>query len=322
MVLLLILLSMLAAVVPMLCFLVLIWWLDRYDREPWWMMALAFGWGAGGGVLVAVIGSTLVSVPLQIGLTAELAGAVSTVAVAPLVEEPSKALILLILLTSRHWDNTTDGFVYGAAAGLGFGMTENFLYFVDTAEAGDVGAWLGLVFIRTFWSALMHAAATSVVGAALGFARHRGCLTMALAATLGLGLAMAIHALWNGLMVAGQGENGALVGLNLLLFPLEFFTLFVVLQICLYDESRTIRRELALEAQRGLLPAEHVEILASTWRRARRSWLPPKVNHHAYVRACTRLAFRRHAASRARDRAGLEREITALREEIQAALRA
>ena len=48
---------------------------------------------------------------------------------APLIEEPTKAIILFAIVRSRHFDNTTDGFVYGAAAGLGFAMTENFMYF-------------------------------------------------------------------------------------------------------------------------------------------------------------------------------------------------
>ena len=80
------------------------------------------------------------------------------------------------------------------------------------------------VVVRTLYSALMHASATSVVGAALGFARFRGCLTLTVSGVLGLALAMGIHALWNGLLTLDTlgGFGGALFGMNLLLFPLEF----------------------------------------------------------------------------------------------------
>ena len=66
-----------------------------------------------------------------------VAAMVGPVLVAPLVEEPCKALFLAYVIWNRHFDNMTDGFVYGAAAGLGFGMTENLLYFVSAC--GDLG---------------------------------------------------------------------------------------------------------------------------------------------------------------------------------------
>ena len=62
--------------------------------------------------------------------------------IAPLIEEPAKALCLLALYRSREFDNATDGFVYGAAAGLGFGMTENFFYFGGPKEFVEIlEAW-------------------------------------------------------------------------------------------------------------------------------------------------------------------------------------
>ena len=42
----LILLSVLAAGVPMIGYLLLMRWLDRYEREPLTLVAAAFAWGA------------------------------------------------------------------------------------------------------------------------------------------------------------------------------------------------------------------------------------------------------------------------------------
>ena len=310
-------LSGVSATVPILVFLYLIWWLDRYDREPVAVLLGTFAWGATGAVLLSLILSTILLGILSSVVSPVTAGSVGAVVIAPLIEEPMKALVLIPLCLRRDFDNTTDGFVYGAAAGLGFGMTENFLYFLDSASTGDLGVWMSTVAIRTLYSALMHAGATSVVGAALGLAKFRGPLFKALAIPAGLVLAMGIHALWNGLLTLDSvaGTGGALTMLNLLLFPLEFLALFVVLQVCLWDERKTIHRELSDEVISGLIPPDDVPMLASYFARQRRDWLPAGVDHHAYVRAATALAFRKHQARASGDRS-YEADAQAMRAEI------
>jgi protease PrsW len=314
------LLSVLCAGLPILFFLALLWWMDRYDREPIWLLVLVFIWGAVGAVILSLVGNTVALLPLTWAFGATAAMHTSTVLIAPLVEEPMKALVLPLVLRSRHFDNATDGFVYGAAVGLGFGMTENFLYFVGTAASGDVGAWVATVVIRTFFSAMMHATASSIVGAFLGWAMFRRWPMRVLAGCLGLGLAMTIHGIWNGLITADQLLNagGLLFVTDLLLFPAEFLVIFAVFQVCLWDEHRSIRVELAEEAERGVLPAEHVPILASYLSRMRRGWLPRGVHHHSYVRTATTLAFRRRQArvSRGARRERYERDVVALRSEL------
>src|SRR5207244_13125393 len=94
--------------------------------------------------------------------------------VAPLCEEPSKGLLVFLLLASRYFDNTTDGLIYGAAAGLGFGMTENFLYFVQADQIGDADHWQKVVILRSAFSCLMHCASTATFGAIVGRVGYRG----------------------------------------------------------------------------------------------------------------------------------------------------
>jgi RsiW-degrading membrane proteinase PrsW (M82 family) len=290
--------STLCACLPMFAFLAVVWWMDRYDREPIWLVGLTFLWGAIGAVVGAVVISMLVEQGLTVGLA--LAGfdpgraveLAAPVVVAPLVEEPCKAVVLLYVIWNRHFDNMTDGFVYGAAAGLGFGMTENLMYFVNVSD--DLVAWGSTVLIRTFYSALMHATASAVVGAALGWGRFRGCATLGLSALGGLMMGQAVHAIWNGLLTVGQVTGGQLpYFLDLLVFPLEVLSVFVVFQICLWDESVTIRRELGEEARHGRIPVEHPEILASFFRRLFRGWVPAGVDHALYVQTATSLAMRK-----------------------------
>ncbi|MEQ1500739.1 MAG: PrsW family intramembrane metalloprotease [Myxococcota bacterium] len=294
--------STVCACVPMFGFLVVVWWLDRYDREPVWLIGLTFLWGATGAVVGAVAVSSVVDglsgFALHVagggfGFDAETAaGMVGPVLVAPLVEEPCKAVFLAYVIWNRHFDNMTDGFVYGAAAGLGFGMTENLMYFVSLSN--DMSTWGSTVVVRTFYSAIMHATATAVVGASLGFARFRGCATLGAIGLGGLGLAMVVHGLWNGLITVGEVTGGDLpFMLDLALFPVEVIAVFLVFQVCLWDESVTIRRELLEEADQGRIPREHADILSSWLRRLLSGWVPAGVDHALYVQTATSLAMRK-----------------------------
>lgn len=288
-------LSVVCASVPILGFLFLLWWLDRHDREPLWLFLLTFAWGAIGAVLLAMIGSSLAMAPLGALIGPEAADRWSAVLIAPLVEEPTKALILFAVALSRHFDNASDGFVYGAAAGLGFGMTENFLYFTSVAATGDLAGWVQVVVVRTLFSAVMHACATACVGAMLGFARFRGWHWKLAALPVGFGTAIGIHALWNGLLTLDEISGSSTWSTwNFVVFPIEALVLFVVFQLSLLEERAILRRELADEVHQGLLPAEHAVAMGNWLRRARADWVPPGVPHRSYVRAATTLAIRKH----------------------------
>jgi RsiW-degrading membrane proteinase PrsW (M82 family) len=319
------LLSVVAAIVPPTMLLALVWWFDRYDREPVWLLVAAFLWGATGAVVVAILGSWFVGLFVNAGLQAlnsggldilRFSGAISATFVAPLVEEPAKALPLIGLLATRHFDNATDGFVYGAACGLGFALTENFLYFMGNIS--DAGTWLATVIVRTGWSATMHATASAVVGAALGWARFRGWFLGGVVSLFGLAGAMSVHAAWNGLLSLGQVLGGSMMLLDLVMLPLEIALIFVCFQACLWLESRTIRRELGEEAAHGTLPAAHVDVLASSWRRRRGDWTDG-IAREPYIAAATRLAMRRGQLTIAGPGAPLwlHEEIAASRNELR-----
>ncbi len=327
--LLLLLASVAAASLPMIAFLIAIWWLDRYEREPPLLVLATFGWGAMGAVIFGVIGSVILRLPVDL-LAPKAASLAGPVLIAPLVEEPAKALIFLLLLRTKHVDGMTDGFVYGAAAGLGFGMTENFLYFTKPALAGAAGPWLALVIMRTFFSAVMHAMATSLVGASLGWARFRGPRAIALATVGGLAMAMAVHALWNGLITFDKvlATGGKLALLDSALFVLEFVVIFGLFQLCILAESATIRRHLLHEASLGTMSEQTARTLSSWHGRSFRRWAPPHVNQAAYTELAMTLALRKQQAQLLARRPGdrpldhrtrqLEAQILGLRADLHA----
>jgi len=313
----------------MFAFLFFIWWMDRYDREPLWLLGVAYLWGAFGSIAASVV-LTIVSAAavgsilhLLNSPTWVLEAALPSI-IAPLAEEPSKAAILLLIIWHADFDNMTDGFVYGAATGLGFGMTENFLYFLGAID--DLGVWFGTVVVRTCYSAIMHATATAIVGAALGWARFRGATALVLSGSVGLAAAVVIHGVWNGLLTFDEilGGTGHLIGLDFVLLFVEVLLTLAVFQICLLHESAAIRHELTDEARRGLLPAKHPRIIASWMRRNGKLWLEKGIDRDKYIVLATTLAMRKRQLAQLGHGASpfYRREIERLRSEIAQALAA
>ncbi|MCP4867235.1 MAG: PrsW family intramembrane metalloprotease [Proteobacteria bacterium] len=309
-------LSVPAAVLPIVAFLWLVWWLDRYDREPLGLFAVAFGWGAIGGILLTLLGSDAFAQPVAETLGITDPHLVHMVILAPILEEPAKALVLLLLVRARQFDNTTDGFVYGAATGLGFGMTENLMYFRAAADTGDAVAFAALVAARTLYSALMHASASSCIGAALGYSKFRNGAGKWGALAGGLIAALGIHALWNGLLYAGFQGQTTLGKLDFILFPIEFAVLFAIFNLSLLDEKRIIQRELQEEVDLGVLPPPHLAYLGAYRRRIRPGWLPAGMDGALYIRRATTLAFRKHQLKVNAEPGHYADEITRLRREI------
>jgi len=207
-----VILSILAAVMPTAIYALVIWWADRYEKEPLGLLAVAFVWGAVPAVVISFLAEAVFGLPLA-GLQAErLANVLELSALAPVVEEVAKALALagLFIIFWREFDDVLDGIVYGALVGIGFGMTENLLYFLATFLEEGWDGWGMVVFLRAIVFGLNHAFFTAFSGAGLGMARqaHRGWPRW-LAPALGLSVAMVFHGLHNlGVTLADESLLG------------------------------------------------------------------------------------------------------------------
>lgn len=309
----------------LMSYLGFIWWLDRYEREPVGWVALAFVWGALGATCLGIVFSVIMDAALSVVVHEMYAEFQSAVITAPLVEEFTKGLIFLVLIFSRQLDNETDGLIYGAAVGIGFATVENLLYFAVTAEAGP-GIFFFTVFMRTFFSALVHTISSALLGYTIGYVRHRKLLPLLwLWPLIGFALAVANHALWNlaatlassGLL--GEMEAAGTLGMGLLLVVVMSLIMFTLTQLSLMREQRNIKRFLAKEAEMGTLPAEHAEIIPYWLKRRKKDWLPAGFPHKEYVEAATLLAFRRyqHETAAPRAKAAYAEEVEKYRQAVR-----
>ena len=281
-----ILASALAAIIPMVSYLIFIWKFDRYDREPFKLVLQNYMWGSVGAIIFALLGSLIISEILAQFISGEeeldYLGSIIT---APIVEEITKGIFLFITVKNKKFDNITDGIVYGGAIGLGFGMTENFLYFISFGV--DISNWISIVLVRTLFSAVMHCVTTATFGAFLGYAKLKGSSNKNIIPLTGLIIAILIHFAWN---FSVSLKSTALPGF---LFMAVTIVIFIAMfSAAVFSERKIIFNELLSEVNSGTIPSTHLEHLCSPNRNSK-GWIDENIRK-TYLRASTTLAFKKN----------------------------
>jgi RsiW-degrading membrane proteinase PrsW (M82 family) len=314
MILLSILIALVAGIAPMLVYAGIVWWFDRYEKEPWPLLAAAFVWGAVPSIILALIFELVLDVPIKAlvepGLAYQLIG---SSLVAPIVEEAVKGLAvwLVCLFFYRQFDGVLDGVVYGSLVGFGFAAVENVFYFLAMLSQSGAGAMFFLIFVRAFMFGLNHALFTSLTGIGLALARTtRGWLLKLLWPAAGLGLAVCAHALHNaGTAIASVTLCGPLVSVASDWGGV--LVLFVIVLLAANQERQWIARYLADEVTSGLIsPAQYRVACSYLERVAERleALLQGQFGRYArlgrFHQLATRLAFRKYQLAMFGDEAG------------------
>ncbi len=284
--------SLLAAILPMSFYLILIWKMDKYEPEPIKFVLIHFLWGAFGAVILGVFGTLLLGYATGINGATETENTINIIIFAPLSEELAKGIFLLWTVNSRKFDNITDGIVYGSAIGLGFGMTENFLYFISFGDSAN--AWFNLVIIRTLFSAVMHCISTGIFGALLGMAKYGNLLSRTFLPFSGLGIGIFIHFFWNSAVIF----NGTSVyGFIFMIFLIGLY--FGIIRLSIYNEMKIIESQLEEEVNLGILPAKFLPII-STRLRHKPGWIEED-KRKLYFNTAVHLAFSKMKFKKVRD---------------------
>lgn len=320
-------LSILIGLATTALYVALVWWLDRYEKEPLSLAIVAFIWGAVPAIIVSVVAEVALDVPLgPLGesLTYEV---VSSSLIAPVVEEIAKAAALLgLFLFWRHeFDNMLDGIIYGALVGFGFAMTEDVFYSLSSLSEGGWGSWGMILLMRTIFFGLNHSFFTALTGIGFGYARLalRGAKRW-LAPLLGLGAAITFHAIHN------LGASLAEVNCLAILFSLitDWGGVLVVVGIALAaarQEKRCIAEELQDEVERQVLSVQEYELVGSYRQRWATRWRALRAGNRTAWRQwrrlfqlLTELAFKKHQWRTLGDEKGNAATIVRLRREVVA----
>lgn len=256
--------GMLAATLPVPVYVGLALWIDRYESEPLWMLATAFFWGAVVAVFIALLFNTASSVMVQVVTESEAAGqAFGAVVSAPIVEETAKAIILFIFFFAKRdeFDGVVDGIVYAAMVGLGFAMTENIQYYSRAAFAEGPGLTVVLI-LRGTVAPFSHPLFTSLTGIGLGLARQsRSTFVKLIMPVLGFGMAIALHAIWNGSIVFFGGA-GFIIAYTAIMVP-AFAIILIIIGPALRREGQIVREFLVKDAQAGFITPDEYNRLGT-----------------------------------------------------------
>jgi RsiW-degrading membrane proteinase PrsW (M82 family) len=259
------LLSVLCGFVPLLFLAGIIYWLDRYEKEPGALLGGVFGWGA----IVAVIGALVLQIILDQSVLiltgSQVVGEVLGASLfAPVTEEILKGLVVALIFLFAHseFDSILDGIVYASIAALGFAATEDVLYYFSAFNEGGFGAMLALVFLRFVIFGWQHAFFTSFFGIGLAVARMSSALWIKIGAPLaGLALAIITHSLHNTLLTVITGLAG--VGVAALVAWMGWLLMgaFIVYQV--YREKTWLAQYLREEVDLSTITPTQYKMLTT-----------------------------------------------------------
>ena len=250
-----------AGMVQTVIYLLFIRVIDLYEREPLRYVAPVFLWGFAVATTVSSAFNTLFKVTLGSVTNVRVADFFTAVVAAPVVEECTKGLALLLIffvacLRSQgrliEFAGVMDGIVYGSAVGFGFALAEDILYGMQFGAETFV--------VRRIFGGFAHAAFTSLTGIGIGmmpFVHNR--IFKPIPLLLGLAGAMLLHAAFN-LTATLFGPLAYVV----MFFVVLLYLLTIALWLAL--ERRTIRGELRDEVGRTITPEEYA-ILPTFFRR-------------------------------------------------------
>ncbi|WP_322480327.1 PrsW family glutamic-type intramembrane protease [Thermogemmatispora sp.] len=311
--------SLLAALtiplIPALGTLLLVNFIDRFEREPWYLRLATFLWGMVIAIPTAFfierfIDSVIMNL-LEPGASTILRSALQGLN-AGFTEETVKGLglLLLFLVLRDQFDNITDGIVYSAMIGAGFALVENFSYFAS----GYRNSLVFLIIYRVVLGWLGHPTFTACFGSMLGYTRHtRSRWQQVITPLLGYIMAVMLHSFFDfvdiqaGAAVQADPGNTHVAMLALVAIICDYIPPFIAQMLLLYllirslaQEAAIIREFLASEVSNGVVTVDEYALLQHSFQRTRQErkalwqygfkhWLRVKALYQAEIG----LAFRK-----------------------------
>lgn len=264
-------LSVLFGIVPMLLFAYVVYWADRYEKEPVWLLGGVFIWGAVIAAGAAFIVNSFLGLGIYMFTGSQAFTELSTSsAIAPVIEESLKgmACLLVFLFFRREFDSILDGIVYAAITAIGFAATEN-IYYIYTYgfQQNGLNGIFYMFFVRVILVGWQHPFYTAFTGIGLAFSRlNRNPLIKLFAPIIGWGLAVLTHSIHNSISTFFQGLQSLTLGL---LFDWSGWIAMIIFVVwALYREQKWIVSQLRDEVTNGVITPGQYLIASSAWAQA------------------------------------------------------
>ena len=229
---------------------VLLWWSDKFEREPARTIFWAFMWGAAPACLFAYY--------LELANGALPAGV--------FFEETAKLIGLLMIIRRDSVQSWTDGFVMGGFIGLGFAAVEDVVYAINGENSIQILVTRGIfsIFAHTFFSGL---GAAIIV---MGYLSRQWW-------KLGLGffVAFALHLSWNQ-MLAWHIFDYNLAGFFIFYSFLPPTVLWTVAYLLRWHEKQILVTQGRFAVQAGAMSEQELHVIVDL--KARKRMIKNQIN--------------------------------------------
>lgn len=319
-------LSIACALLPALLAATVLWWLDRYEKEPLWLLSILLLWGAVPTVALSLVAQAVLDMPLSALLgPSSLYQAAQLSLVAPLTEESFKALIILavFLFYRAEFDGVMDGILYGALVGLGFSIVENVLYFLQSLQQGGWSEWGSTVLLRVGLYSLNHALFAACTGVGFGLARSARRRSRVIAyPLLGWTAAVGLHAIHNGGVLLAERTSSLSCALGTLVDWGGVLGMLILIAVVTRTEGRWLR-ELVSEVAAGTITPGEYEVasryrvrVACGWQILTQHGLRAWLRWARYVQRIVDLGYKKHQLKVDGGGTEAEQRIADLRDQI------
>ena len=302
--------SVILGFLPMIIFSIIIYRLDRYEKEPVKLLVFVFLWGAIVSAGGAFIINTLFGAGVYLLSGSEIAANFSvTSIIAPVSEEVLKGFAILIVFLVFHdeFDSILDGIIYGAVTALGFAATENAQYIFNLGYL--VNSWEGLAqlaFVRIILVGWQHPFYTAFTGIGLAAARiSKNNFVKFFTPLLGLIAAIFVHSFHNTIVPLFIQDDT--LGSVIFATQLDWFGWFLMLGFIFLmnlREKNILRNYLKQEMDAGIISKEQYRISYSPkLRRIERNKAKAEnrellLQVKNFYQLCAELAHKKHQYSR------------------------
>lgn len=262
--------ALLLSFIPAFCCAALVYWLDRYEKEPRILLGMVFGWGAIVAILGAVLAQGFLSGVMTAAGGSEAATDFAGMAVfAPVTEESLKgiAVLLVFLVLRREFDSVLDGIVYAAVVALGFAATEDLFYLYGNFTEKGMDGLLGLFVVRVVMGIWDHPFYTSFIGIGLAVSRLSKSIAVRwLAPLAGWCAALGFHGLHNTFAVLSE-ETPTFGALMFLTDWAGWLFMGILILVLIRREGRLVGAQLKEEMEAGRLSPSQYRTATSSWAR-------------------------------------------------------
>ncbi|NQW58128.1 MAG: PrsW family intramembrane metalloprotease [Polynucleobacter sp.] len=215
----------------------LLWWSDRYEREPTCSILWALAWGAFPACFLSIIFESLAFTTL--------AGA--------FIEEVCKLLGLVVAYRRLNIQSWMDGLIIAGYIGLGFAIFEDILYAISSSEitAMIVDRGIFSIFSHTFFSGL------GGIVIVFGFLSRRIWISV-----IGFIIAFTLHLLWNTVLLLEifTESNGVFFIIYAVIPPVIVIISAIILRL---NEKSELKRKGNLAIGSGQITQERLNLISS-----------------------------------------------------------